>query len=753
MFSASGRSAVRRFAVLTLTLLAFLLPTAARASHESIVIDGNLTDLITAVNNNLGPDNGGFSTPDPLGEIYPIGGCNFVNGYDMTQTYVFVDFKDSMGNLTPNDVTLYVGWDVEGLIGDVDGDGNANTFTGGSPGSLCGAFGDGTGIGPDESYNVLINVDCTGAIDDIRIQIKNNQVLKVIGGVTSVLAGAEFAYVGDKLELKVTNYQALVASVPMSSDLCNARLILLANAEFDFLSEDLTSAVQLELAPSILVEKNPPMQTICAGDTVDWTITVTNNGLCRLDDINVEDVLGAGMTFHHSNVMPTSVVGQTIRWEYPGIELLPGQTIDLTLRATTAVPCSGPTLTNSVSVEGAHFNPCLAAGEPPATTNSMDSATITCRETPTCDIDGPTTAGINALVPLTTSLNSADYGLVWSATSDPADICQIVGEFTGVSSINVQFTGAGACTVKLVVTDLVNDACMSMCTQIITARPSDGFACPHTIGFWRQQCAQRGNGSTKVCLDGMENLWRCVITETDVVQWQKNGGGFESTASLAALSDATLFDRLCSQLQGPRPMTSLDMAEIQYLGLMLNVCSGALPLDIEISNIFSGTVAEAIDAIENAINTGENVGYWKDVADNINNRVGVLAEDCPNGDDLFRNLPGCQLDTPGTIALPGFGDLESMATRPYPNPVLTNTTSIEYVVPSRLGSAPVGVTIFDVTGRAVRTLAVGSQSAGLHAIEWDLRDEDGASVTSGIYFYRLTVGDESITEKLMVVRK
>lgn len=750
MIASSARCTVRRIFALLITLTAVLLPTAARASHETIMIDGDLTDLIAAVNNNLGPDQGGFSVSDIKGDIYT--GCSFVNGYDIRQSYVFIDFRNAMGDVSPNDVTLYVGWDMEGNVGDVDGDGDDSTFDPAGPGVICGAFGDGPGIGPDESYNVLLNLDCTGSIDDVRIQIKNNQVFKVIGGVPTAMPEATFAFDGDKLELKVPNYQDLPTGLDITTDLCNARIRLLANAEFDFLSEDFTSDFQLDVAPSILVEKNPPTQTICAGDPVNWTITVTNTGLCRLDDIVVLDTLGTGMTFDDSNTMPVSVVGQAIRWEYTGIGLLPGQTIELTLGATTATPCASPTLTNSVSVEGAHYDPCLGPGAPPATANSNDSATVTCRES-VCDIDGPSTASIGGTVEVVTSLVPADYSLSWSATSDPVDICHIVGPTSGVSSVQVMFTGAGTCTVKLVVTDLVNDACMSMCTQEITARPSSGFACPHTIGFWRQQCAQRGNGSTKICLEGMKDLWRCVISETGVIQWQKNGGGFETTASLAALSDATLFDRLCSQLQGPRPMTSLDMAEVQYLGLMLNVCSGALPLDIEISNIFSGTVAEAIDAIENAINTGVDVGYWKDVADNINNRVGVLAAACPGGDDIFRNLPGCVVDMPGSIALPGFGDLETMATRPFPNPVISNTASIEYVIPSRLGSAAVGITIFDVTGRVVRSIAEGAKSAGQHAVEWDLRDDDGAAVTSGIYFYQLTVGDESITEKLMVVRK
>jgi hypothetical protein len=252
----------------------------------------------------------------------------------------------------------------------------------------------------------------------------------------------------------------------------------------------------------------------------------------------------------------------------------------------------------------------------------------------------------------------------------------------------------------------------------------------------------------------MENLWRCVITETDVIQWKKNDGSFQTTASLAALNDSGLFDALCSQLDGPRPMTQLDMAEIQYLGLMLNVCSGALPLDIQLMNGFTGTVGAAIDSIENAINTGYNLGYWAGIADDINNRIGVLAEDCEEGDDLFRNLPGCEADAaPGAPVGSSFGDLQTVATRPSPNPVTSNATSIRYIVPSRLDSAPVSITIFDVTGRAVRSFAPGTPGAGEHSVEWDLHDADGGQVTSGIYFYRLTVGTESINEKLLVVRR
>jgi uncharacterized repeat protein (TIGR01451 family) len=283
----------------------------------------------------------------------------------------------------------------------------------------------------------------------------------------------------------------------------------------------------------------------------------------------------------------------------------------------------------------------------------------------------------------------------------------------------------------------------------------EGEACPHTIGFWRQQCAQKGNGSTKICLEGMENLWRCVIEETDVIQWKKNDGSFETTASLAALSDANLFTALCSQLNGPRPMTIRDMTEIQYLGLMLNVCSGALPLDILIANGFNGTVGAAIDSIENALNTGQNLGFWSGIADDINNRIGVEAADCVNGDSLFRNQPGCEVPdaAPGDLDGSGFSfGSDQLATRAFPNPVQKGGTTIAYAVPSTMSGTHVEIAVFDLTGRLVKRLVSEEKSPGQYTVDWDLRDEGGSSVSSGIFFYRVKAGAEVVTQKLIIMQ-
>lgn len=48
------------------------------------------------------------------------------------------------------------------------------------------------------------------------------------------------------------------------------------------------------------------------------------------------------------------------------------------------------------------------------------------------------------------------------------------------------------------------------------------------------------------------------------------------------------------------------------------------------------------------------------------------------------------------------------------------------------------LTVYDLAGRRLRTLAEGQLMQGRHEFRWDCRDAQGASVQSGVYFARLT---------------
>jgi hypothetical protein len=59
----------------------------------------------------------------------------------------------------------------------------------------------------------------------------------------------------------------------------------------------------------------------------------------------------------------------------------------------------------------------------------------------------------------------------------------------------------------------------------------------------------------------------------------------------------------------------------------------------------------------------------------------------------------------------------------------------------------VTLAVFDVTGRLVERLIAGVEGAGDHVVEWDAR-----GVSSGIYFYRIKVGDFTETRKMMLIK-
>jgi hypothetical protein len=69
-----------------------------------------------------------------------------------------------------------------------------------------------------------------------------------------------------------------------------------------------------------------------------------------------------------------------------------------------------------------------------------------------------------------------------------------------------------------------------------------------------------------------------------------------------------------------------------------------------------------------------------------------------------------------------------------PNP-LTDRATIRFGL---IESGWVNLKVYNLRGESVRTLIDNYQTAGLHKEVWDLKDNEGKEVSSGIYFYRLT---------------
>jgi pectate lyase len=84
----------------------------------------------------------------------------------------------------------------------------------------------------------------------------------------------------------------------------------------------------------------------------------------------------------------------------------------------------------------------------------------------------------------------------------------------------------------------------------------------------------------------------------------------------------------------------------------------------------------------------------------------------------------------------------------YPNP-FNMSTKIRYYLNQ---PENVTVTVYNLEGRKVRTLVDGLRNQGSHLISWNGTAENGAEISSGIYYYKMTVGAEQEVRKMILLK-
>ena len=83
------------------------------------------------------------------------------------------------------------------------------------------------------------------------------------------------------------------------------------------------------------------------------------------------------------------------------------------------------------------------------------------------------------------------------------------------------------------------------------------------------------------------------------------------------------------------------------------------------------------------------------------------------------------------------------------NPMRNGSARITFGIARR---EKVELRVYDVAGRTIRTLARRVFAPGEHELEWDGRDDEGRSVTSGVYFYQIRTPGFVGRRKLAVLR-
>ncbi len=109
---------------------------------------------------------------------------------------------------------------------------------------------------------------------------------------------------------------------------------------------------------------------------------------------------------------------------------------------------------------------------------------------------------------------------------------------------------------------------------------------------------------------------------------------------------------------------------------------------------------------------------------------------------LLGLLPNTAPDNAGTVPA------KTALAKNFPNPFNPKTT-----IRFSLSSAErVHLTVYDLSGRAVRTLVDGPMAADHHEVVWAGKDDRGNRVASGVYFYKLVAGDFTATEKMVLIK-
>ena len=92
--------------------------------------------------------------------------------------------------------------------------------------------------------------------------------------------------------------------------------------------------------------------------------------------------------------------------------------------------------------------------------------------------------------------------------------------------------------------------------------------------------------------------------------------------------------------------------------------------------------------------------------------------------------------------------IEFTLSQNYPNPFNPSTT-ISFDLPKE---SKVEISVYNIKGQKVKTMMNDILPAGNHSVVWNGKNDNNKSVSSGIYFYRITAGDFTDTKKCVILK-
>ncbi|TMB93558.1 MAG: DUF11 domain-containing protein [Chloroflexi bacterium] len=227
------------------------------------------------------------------------GGAYFINGFDLTEGVLAYDRISH---------TLYLGYSVNGKIGDSNGDGSPDQ-TGPCPPPPAPPANiidpSGIGGGGSESYQWFIDTNCDGVPDVIvsAFGSPNSTTVQVTdGGGINLIPGATGTgkYAGSQLQVQVNNL-TLPAVFEFSG---------FVGSRVDGLGEDALTPIRCVPNPNIDIQKSASPESLCPDASTTVTLTITNTGDVPLTSVSVTDDLPTGLSYVPGSTGGTCGVGE-----------------------------------------------------------------------------------------------------------------------------------------------------------------------------------------------------------------------------------------------------------------------------------------------------------------------------------------------------------------------------------------------------------------------------------------------------------
>ncbi len=101
-----------------------------------------------------------------------------------------------------------------------------------------------------------------------------------------------------------------------------------------------------------------------------------------------------------------------------------------------------------------------------------------------------------------------------------------------------------------------------------------------------------------------------------------------------------------------------------------------------------------------------------------------------------------------SIDTPDISSSQLKVSQNYPNP-FNPTTMISFNLKAK---DRVKVDIFNVKGQKVKSLLNDVRDQGIHTLVWNGKDTDNNDVASGVYYYKVSSGSDTITKKMLLIK-